>query len=66
MQVAFKPLLRIVITFALVWFYHALATPYVGGWPRVAVVVVLAVPTWVVVSRVLFGDPLAWPWDPRG
>lgn len=64
LQPALKPLARIAITFAIVWFYQGLTTGYLDGLPQVAVVVLLAIPTWIVVGRVLFlpgnadGDPL--------
>ncbi|MFB6127901.1 MAG: hypothetical protein ABEJ79_11490 [Halolamina sp.] len=66
---ALKPLVRIALTFAVVWFYHALTTGLVGGTLQVVVVVALAVPTWVVLGRVLFpadGDRrLRLPGDDR-
>jgi hypothetical protein len=66
-RLALAPILRLLITFAIVWFYHALTAPFVpSGWPRVGVVVALAIPTWLVVSRYLFpaegGSPLPG-WD---
>lgn len=52
MSVAAKPMLRIVLAFAIVWFYRRLSPPL----PLVAntvVLVVLVAPTWVVVNRLL-------------
>ena len=51
---ALKPLARIAITFAIVWFYQGLTTAYFDGLVQVVVVVLLAVPTWIVVGRALF------------
>ena len=51
---ALKPLIRIALTFAVVWFYHALTTGVVGGPLQVVAVVALAVPTWVALGRALF------------
>lgn len=51
---ALKPLVRIGLTFAVVWFYHALTASFLSGWSRTAVVVLLAIPTWVVLVRLLF------------
>ncbi|ELZ65653.1 hypothetical protein C457_15977 [Haloferax prahovense DSM 18310] len=53
MSIAVKPMLRIVLTFAIVWFYRGLLPPLSPVVSTVALVV-LAVPTWVVVSRLLF------------
>jgi hypothetical protein len=52
--VSVKPLVRLGLTFAIVWFYHALLGSFLAGWPRTLAVVALAVPTWIVVSRMLF------------
>ena len=59
---AVKPLVRIALVFAIVWVYDAVTTGLVAGWQQVAVVVLLAIPTWVIVSRVVFatGDD-DWP-----
>ncbi len=53
-QPALKPLIRIALTFAIVWFYFALTTGLVGGLLQVVVVVLLSIPTWVVLGRILF------------
>lgn len=53
-QPALKPLVRIALTFAIVWFYHALTTGLLAGVVQVVVVILLAVPTWVLLGRVLF------------
>jgi len=54
-RIALAPIARLLVTFGIVWFYHALTTPFVpSGWPQVAVVIVLAIPTWVLVGRYLF------------
>ncbi|MFH5800778.1 hypothetical protein [Haladaptatus sp. CMAA 1911] len=55
MKVALKPMIRLVLTFAIVWFYSALLTPLDSG-VRFLAIVVLAIPTWLVVSRALFTD----------
>ncbi|EFW91466.1 hypothetical protein ZOD2009_13901 [Haladaptatus paucihalophilus DX253] len=60
MNVALKPLIRLAITFAIVWFYSALLTPLDAGLRFIAIVV-LAIPTWLVVSRALFADD---DWSP--
>ena len=59
---AVKPLVRIALAFAIVWVYDAVTTGLVAGWQQVAIIVLLAIPTWVVVSRVVFttGDD-DWP-----
>lgn len=48
------PVLRLAFTFAIVWFYVALTAGFVSGVAQAAVVVALAVPTWLVLSRLLF------------
>ncbi len=55
MKVALKPMVRLALTFAIVWFYSALLTP-LDAWVRFPAIVVLAIPTWLVVSRMLFTD----------
>lgn len=58
---ALKPLVRIALTFAIVWFYQGLTSSFVSGWAQLLVVIVLAIPTWIVVTRALFpseGDGL--------
>jgi hypothetical protein len=64
-NVALEPIIRILVTFAIVWFYHALTTPFVpSGLVQFAVVVVLAIPTWIVVSRTLLPkDGTSMPWQ---
>jgi hypothetical protein len=62
-MLAVTPILRLLLTFAIVWFYHALTTPFVpSGWVHTAVVIALGIPTWLLVSRFLFpvdgGSPL--------
>lgn len=42
------------MTFAIVWFYHSLTSAYLSGGLQIAAVVVLAIPTWLVLSRTLF------------
>ena len=54
MHTAIKPLVRLGLTLAIVWFYNGLLAGFLSGWPRVAVVVLLAIPTWVVVARAVF------------
>lgn len=54
MNVAVKPMLRIALTFAIVWFYSALLPP-LSPLVRMLVLILLAIPTWVVLSRLLFG-----------
>ncbi len=55
MRIALAPIARLLVTFAIVWFYHALTTPFVpSGWPQTVVIVVLAIPTWLLVGRYLF------------
>ncbi|MFB6219859.1 MAG: hypothetical protein ABEH90_00345 [Halolamina sp.] len=67
MRIALAPIARLLITFAIVWFYHALTTPFVpSGWVQVAVVVVLGIPTWILVGRNLFpadGDSPFPDWE---
>lgn len=54
-MLALTPIARLLLTFAIVWFYHALTAPFVpAGWVHIAVVVALGIPTWLVVSRYLF------------
>jgi len=60
MKVALKPMIRLALTFAIVWFYSALLTP-LDAWVRFLAIVVLAIPTWLVVSRALFTDD---DWSP--
>ncbi|WP_266075766.1 hypothetical protein [Haladaptatus caseinilyticus] len=54
MSLALKPLLRLGLTFAIVWFYLGLTGTWFDGWPRVLVTIALGIPTWLVVSRALF------------
>lgn len=55
MRIALAPIARLLITFAIVWFYHALTTPFVpSGWPQTAVLIVLGIPTWILIGRYLF------------
>ncbi|WP_435152516.1 hypothetical protein [Haladaptatus sp. DFWS20] len=54
MSLALKPLLRLGLTFAIVWFYLGLTGAWFDGWVRVLVTIVLGIPTWLVVSRALF------------
>lgn len=54
MRPAIKPLIRLTLTFAIVWFYFALTASFVTGAGHVAVVIGLSIPTWLVVSRMLF------------
>ncbi|WP_458188452.1 hypothetical protein [Haladaptatus sp. NG-WS-4] len=54
MTFALKPILRLAITFALVWFYLGLTSGFVDGWVQVVLTVALAIPSWLVVSRALF------------
>ena len=54
MRPAIKPLVRLGLTLVIVWFYDALLAAYLSGWSRVVVVVLLAIPTWVVVARAVF------------
>jgi hypothetical protein len=62
MRPAIKPLVRLGLTLVVVWFYDALLSAYLSGWPRVAAVVLLAIPTWLVIARAVFpaddGGPL--------
>ena len=51
---ALKPLARIALTFAIVWFYQGLTSAYLDGALQVAVVILLAIPTWIVVGRAVF------------
>lgn len=54
MRPAIKPLVRLALTFAIVWFYHALLSGFLSGWVLVVAVISLAIPTWLLVSRALF------------
>ena len=55
MRIALTPIARLLVTFGIVWFYNALTKPFVpSGWPQVIVVIALAIPTWLLVSRYLF------------
>lgn len=65
MNIAFEPIVRIFVTFAIVWFYHALTVPFVpSGLVHFGIVVLLAIPTWVVVSRTLLPvDGTDMPWQ---
>lgn len=51
---ALKPLIRLALTFAIVWFYQGLTTGFVDGIVQVLVVAALAIPTYIVVARSLF------------
>ena len=55
MKVALKPLIRLALTFAIVWFYSVLLAP-LDAEIRFLAIVVLAIPTWLVVSRSLFSE----------
>ncbi|WP_458209248.1 hypothetical protein [Haladaptatus sp. NG-SE-30] len=64
MSFALKPLIRLAITFALVWFYLGLTSGFLDGWVQVLVTVTLAIPTWLVISRALFpADDSETPWN---
>jgi len=52
--VALKPLVRLALTFAIVWFYNGLTAAYLSGYVRLFAVIALSVPTWLVVGRLLF------------
>lgn len=54
MRPAIKPLMRLILTFAIVWFYFVLTASFVTGVIHVTVVIGLSIPTWLVVSRMLF------------
>jgi hypothetical protein len=54
MGLALKPVARLALTFVVVWFYHGLTAPLLDDALQVLAVVVLAIPTWLLVSRVLF------------
>ncbi|AEN05027.1 hypothetical protein [Halolamina sp.] len=55
MRIALAPIARLLVTFGIVWFYHALTTSFVpSGWPQAAVVIALGIPTWLLVGRYLF------------
>jgi hypothetical protein len=54
-RLALAPIARLLVTFAIVWFYNALTTPFVpSGWPQTAVLIALGIPTWLLVGRFLF------------
>jgi hypothetical protein len=65
--VALKPLVRLALTFAIVWFYNGLTAAYLSGYAQLFAVIALSVPTWILVGRLLFpkeGDGLlANPFD---
>lgn len=65
MRPAIKPLIRLGLTLAIVWFYDGLLAMYLSGWSRVAVVVLLAIPTWVVVARAVFPPESDGPLESR-
>jgi len=54
-MLAITPILRLLLTFAIAWFYHALTAPFVpSGVVHIVVVVALGIPTWLLVGRYLF------------
>lgn len=49
-----RAVIKLALTYPLVWGYQQAAAPYLDGLVRLAVVVTLAVLTWIVISRLLF------------
>lgn len=54
MRPALEPVVRLALTFGIVWFYVGLTEGVATGLLQAALVVVLAVPTWIAVSRLVF------------
>ncbi|KAB1187487.1 hypothetical protein Hfx1149_05355 [Haloferax sp. CBA1149] len=53
MNIAVKPMLRIALTFAIVWFYRGLLPP-LSPLVSTLVLIALGIPTWILLSRFLF------------
>lgn len=49
-----RAVIKLALTYPLVWGYQQAFAPYLDGVTRLAVVVALAVLTWVLLSRLLF------------
>jgi hypothetical protein len=46
-------LAQIAITYIIVWYLHGLAAQFLSGWTRTLVVIVVAIPVWLLVNRLL-------------
>lgn len=51
MNRTFAPLIRLGLTAAIVWFYYGLTSGITSNWLQFGVVIVLAIPTWIVVAK---------------
>lgn len=49
-----RPLLRLVIVFAIVGFYHPLVGTWFSGITQLLVVIILSFVTWVLIAKFLF------------
>ncbi len=49
-----QAVIKLVLTYPLAWGYHQASAPYLDGLPRLAVVIILAILTWILLSRLLF------------
>ena len=49
-----QSVIKLVLTYPIVWGYQQAAAPYLDGLVRLGVVLLLAVLTWVLLNRTLF------------
>lgn len=56
MRDTIRPLVPLVLTFVVVLTYDMFVSMALSGVPRVVVTIALSIPTWYVISRVLWDD----------
>lgn len=49
-----RAVIKLALTYPLVWGYQQAAAPYLDGLTRLAVVITLAILTWVLLGKLLF------------
>lgn len=54
MNLYLKPILRLVIVVHIVTLYFNVLSPVEPVWIRVLATIVLSIPTWIVIARILF------------
>ena len=54
-----QSVIKVAITYPIVWGYHQATVTHLEGFAQVAVVIVASVVTWIVLNRTLFPAMLA-------
>lgn len=49
-----QAVIKLALTYPLAWGYHQASAPYLDGLLRLSVVIILAILTWIFLSRLLF------------